>query len=82
MINMKEKVTKKLETNVAELIMVGIFLAVMLSSCSSTNNYALCPAYASNETSSDWHETEGIHENLTQKEYNELIACENCDEID
>jgi hypothetical protein len=53
MINMKEKVTKKLETNVAELIMVAIFLAVMLSSCATTscnqrNAWSAstnCPAY-------------------------------------
>tara|TARA_R100000951_G_scaffold81815_1_gene69526 strand:+ start:714 stop:878 length:165 start_codon:yes stop_codon:yes gene_type:complete len=53
MINMKEKVTKKLETNVAELIMVAIFLAVVLSSCATTscnqrNAWSAstnCPAY-------------------------------------
>lgn len=73
---MKEKVVKKLETNVAELIVVGLFLAVTLSSCGSTN-YIPCPAYASS-----YGDTEGIHENLTEKEYNELLACENCDEID
>lgn len=31
------------------------------------------------------YETEGIHENLTEEEYYEMIAqeyCENCDEID
>tara|TARA_R100001463_G_scaffold2813_1_gene11634 strand:+ start:477 stop:701 length:225 start_codon:yes stop_codon:yes gene_type:complete len=74
---MKEKVTKKLETNVAELIMVGIFLAVFLSSCGGSQ-YLPCPAYAGTGGDS----TEGIHENLTEEEYNELLACQNCDEID
>ena len=51
---MKEKVAKKLETNVAELIMIGIFLVVMLSSCATTSCNqrnawsANCPAYRQN----------------------------------
>tara|TARA_R100000541_G_scaffold44274_1_gene51407 strand:- start:292 stop:450 length:159 start_codon:yes stop_codon:yes gene_type:complete len=44
---MKEKVTKKLETNVAELIMVTMLVAILLSSCGSTQN--TCAAYASVE---------------------------------
>ena len=51
--------------------------AFALSSCAS-NNYQ-CAAYAD---ANGWHETEGIHENLTQDELQELISCENCDEID
>ena len=50
--------------------------AFALSSC-GTNSYQ-CAAYASSE----YQETEAIHENLTQEEYNELLSCENCDEID
>ena len=42
---MKEKVTKKLETNVAELIIVTMFVVGLLSSCGSTQN--TCAAYAS-----------------------------------
>ena len=58
---------------------VGIALiALGLTSCTSTN-YLPCPAYSSND---NYHETEAIHEDLTQEEYDELIACENCDEID
>ena len=58
---------------------VGIALITLgLASCTSTN-YLPCPAYSSNDVN---HETEAIHENLTQEEYNELIACQNCDEID
>ena len=34
---MKEKVKNKLEKRVAELVMLGIFLAVVLSSCGSTS---------------------------------------------
>lgn len=52
--------------------------ACALSSCGS-GQYIPCPAYSSND---NYYETEAIHENLTQEEYNELIACENCDEID
>tara|TARA_R100000951_G_scaffold22978_1_gene18971 strand:+ start:570 stop:728 length:159 start_codon:yes stop_codon:yes gene_type:complete len=41
---MKEKVAKKLETNVAELIMIAMVILVLLSSCGSTQN--TCAAYA------------------------------------
>ena len=54
-INMKEKVAKKLETNVAELIMVTMLVVILLSSCGSTracgpnaNSWSAstsCPAY-------------------------------------
>ena len=65
---MKEKVVKKLETNVAELIVIGLFLAVTLSSCGSTN-YIPCPAY-------------GNVEAQELGEYHASLDCENCDEID
>jgi len=52
---MKEKVTKKLETSVAELIMVTMLVVILLSSCGSTracgpnaNSWSAstsCPAY-------------------------------------
>ena len=44
---MKEKVTKKLETSVAELIMIAMLVVVLLSSCGSTQN--TCAAYANVE---------------------------------
>jgi len=51
--------------------------AVTLSSCASNQG---CWQQASNN---NWGETEGIHQNLTDSELEELIAnCENCDEID
>ena len=53
-------------------------ILLTLASCGSSN-YLPCPAYSSND---NYYETEAIHENLTQEEYNELLACENCDEID
>ena len=53
-------------------------ILLTLVGCGSSN-YLPCPAYSSND---NYYETEAIHENLTQEEYNELIACENCDEID
>lgn len=63
---------------------VGIaFITLGLASCTTVNQL---PCYASNEKY--YHETEAIHENLTEEEYYELIAqkyapdCENCDEID
>ena len=58
---------------------VGIALITLgLTSCGSAN-YLPCPAYSSNNN----HETEAIHENLTQEEYYELVSgCLNCDEID
>ena len=34
---MKEKVTKKLEKNVAELVILTMLLVVLLSSCGSTS---------------------------------------------
>jgi len=34
---MKEKVTKKLERNVAELVMLTMLIIVLLSSCGSTS---------------------------------------------
>ena len=61
---------------------IGILaVSALLSSC-GTGNYIPCPAYGNNYQANGSHETEGIHENLTQEEYNELLACENCDEID
>ena len=58
---------------------IGIALITLgLTSC-GTGEYIPCPAYASND---NYYETEGIHENLTQEEYEELVSCENCDEID
>ena len=53
---MKEKVKNKLETNVAELLMVAMVVMVLLSSCGTTKGYGcgqasfiknahLCPAY-------------------------------------
>ena len=44
---MKERVTKKLETNMAELIMILLFTTIVLSSCGSSGycmqNEALNP---------------------------------------
>ena len=50
---MKEKVAKKLEANVAEVIMIAILMVILLSSCGSTiacgpgaNAWGTnCPAY-------------------------------------
>ena len=66
---------KIIKENLAELIIITVF-ALAFSSCSQTT-YLPCAAYANS-----YGETEGIHEDLTEYEYNKLIACENCDEID
>ena len=44
---MKEKVTNKLEKNVAELVMLTMLIVVLLSSCAGEQY--LCDAYASVE---------------------------------
>jgi len=62
---MKEKVTKKLETNAAELIMISLFLVVFLSSCAQT--YLPCAAYANN-----YSETEGQDEDKGYVTLNDL----------
>ena len=48
-----KKVAKKLETNVAELIIAGVFLSVFLSSCGSS--YVPCPAYGNVEAQEEYH---------------------------
>jgi len=58
--------TKVIEKNVAEILILIVFLLVV-SSCGSVKN--TCAAYASAEIQ-------------TQEEYSELLACENCDQID
>ena len=59
---------------------IGIALITLgLSSCGG-GQYLPCPAYSSID---NYYDTEAIHENLTDKELEELLAdCENCDEID
>ena len=47
---MKEKVAKKLETNVAELIMVTILVVILLSSCGPIQ-YASCSGVDGGKTS-------------------------------
>tara|TARA_R110002110_G_scaffold225329_1_gene439359 strand:- start:12 stop:212 length:201 start_codon:yes stop_codon:yes gene_type:complete len=62
---------------------VGIALVALgLTSCTTSQlTYSVLNDH-------DHFETEGIHENLTEKEYYELVAqdyapdCENCDELD
>ena len=52
---------------------IGIVLiALGLTSCGS-GNYIPCPAYGSN-SNDNYYETEAIHQDLTDKELEELIA--------
>ena len=60
-----------------KLLTITTILSTLVG-CGSSN-YLPCPAYSNND---NYYETEAIHENLTQEEYNELTACQNCDEID
>ncbi len=47
---MKEKVTNKLEKNVAEILMVAMIIMVLLSSCGSVQ-YASCSGVDGGRTS-------------------------------
>jgi len=50
---------------------IGIaIISLTLASCTSVD-YLSCPVFSSND---NYYETEGIHENLTQEEYYELVA--------
>ena len=57
-------------------------IAITLISCTTSNKVTY------NKPSDYYHETEAIHENLTEEEDYEMIAsvyapnCKNCDEID
>ena len=62
--------TKVLERNVAELIVVALFMVIFLSSCGG-GQYIPCPAYSDNDEL--WGET--------QEQYYTSIECENCDEV-
>mgnify|MGYP003117129106 FL=1 len=66
--------TKVLEKNVAEIIVVSVFLLTFLSSCSNT--HYLCDAYASKEEQKINY-SDYISVNLVNS-----VECENCDEID
>jgi len=59
---------------------IGISIVTLgLASCTTTSQMT------HDKPSDYYYETEGIHENLTEEEYYEMIAqeyCENCDEID
>ena len=60
---------------------IGIaIISLTLASCGSTK-YNTC-SNNSQQNVDSYYQTEAIHENLTQNELQELIACENCDEID
>ena len=71
---------------------IGIaIISLTLASCTSVD-YLSCPVFSNQdnyENPHNYHETEAVHENLTEQEYYELLSqeyaqldCENCDEID
>ena len=59
--------SKVVEKNVAEIIVLTVLTIILMSSC-GTGNYIPCPAYGDNVE-------------LSQEEYYTQLECENCDEI-
>tara|TARA_Y100001973_G_scaffold8207_1_gene11284 strand:- start:541 stop:723 length:183 start_codon:yes stop_codon:yes gene_type:complete len=59
--------SKIIERNVAEMIIIGVFLMIFLSSCGGTKEMKKC----CKQTVQEVYEYEGI-----------VMDCENCDEID
>jgi len=58
--------SKVVERNVAEIIVLTVLTIVLMSSC-GTGNYIPCPAYGNVEKN--------------QEQYYSSLNCENCDEI-
>jgi len=64
---------KVIESNVAELIMIGVFLAVLLSSCGGSK----CIYKKDWRKSNEWRS-----EVQSEADYHANLDCSNCDEID
>ena len=62
-----------IERNVAELIMIGVFLAVLLSSCGGSK----CIYKKDWRKSNEWRS-----EIQSEGDYHANLDCSNCDEID
>ena len=58
--------SKVVERNVAEIIVLTVLTIILMSSCGA-GNYIPCPAYGNVEQS--------------QEEYYSSLDCQNCDEI-
>tara|TARA_R100001510_G_C7566416_1_gene144541 strand:+ start:563 stop:745 length:183 start_codon:yes stop_codon:yes gene_type:complete len=58
--------SKVVEKNVAEIIVLTVLTIILMSSC-GTGNYIPCPAYGNVE--------------MSQEQYHAQLECENCDEI-
>ena len=58
--------SKVVERNVAEIIVLTVLTIILMSSC-GTGNYIPCPAYGNVEQS--------------QGEYYSSLDCQNCDEV-
>ena len=58
--------SKVIEKNVAEIIVLTVLTIILMSSC-GTGNYIPCPAYGNVE--------------MSQEQYHAQLECENCDEI-
>ena len=68
--------TRVIERNVAEIIMIGVFLTVFLSSCGNTKEMKEC----CKKTVQEVYEYEGLV--MSEADYYVGLDCENCDEID
>ena len=64
---------KIIESNVAELIMIGVFLTILLSSCGGSK----CIYKKDWRKSNEWRS-----EVQSQADYHASLDCSNCDEID
>jgi len=66
---------KKLNNNVAELIVAGVFTLSLLSSCSFNNK-------AEAQEQNQYMNTIDCVDCFTLDDYYNSLECENCDEID
>ena len=68
-----KKMVNVIERNVAELIMIGVFLTILLSSCGGSK----CIYKKDWRKSNEWRS-----EVQSQADYHASLDCSNCDEID
>jgi len=68
-----KKMVSIIERNVAELIMIGVFLAILMSSCGGSK----CIYKKDWKKSNEWRS-----EVKSEVDYHASLDCCNCDEID
>tara|TARA_R100001163_G_scaffold44730_1_gene33738 strand:+ start:80 stop:289 length:210 start_codon:yes stop_codon:yes gene_type:complete len=68
-----KKMVKVIESNVAELIMIGVFLAILMSSCGGSKCIY----------KKDWRKSNEYRSEVkSEVDYHASLDCCNCDEID